>query len=129
MSHMQAQMTKKLEWLEVDGPMGTEWVMLEDVGTERARRLLNALKRGGRGLPRGRLRFASFAHPTDDPTLSNLGDYFENREIWDANIVKGYGVRSSAPGYMDATPYSVYTSLREAQRAYAAEKRAIRGED
>lgn len=28
MSHMQAQMTKKREWLEVDGPMGTEWVDL-----------------------------------------------------------------------------------------------------
>jgi len=122
-------MTKKREWLEVDGPMGTEWVDLEDLSPhgsggirENVRRMINSVKMYEKttGYEKGtRLRIKNFG----------LGDYFENDEIWGADIVKGYGVRSSAPGYMDATPWVVYTSLKDARKAYNEEKRALRGQD
>jgi hypothetical protein len=120
MSHMQAQMTKKIEWLGVDGPMGGEYLMLDDLTPDErsaARYFASTYKpRGGtvRGLP----------HPN-----KVIAKYIENTTVWSAEIVKGYGVRSSAPGYLDATPWAVYTSLKEARRAYAAEKRAVRGDD
>ena len=125
---MQAQMTRKLEWLEIDGPYGTEWVALEDLNphrgavNENVRRMINTVKMYEKtsGHEKGtRLLVKNFG----------LEDFFENREIWTADIVKGYGVRSSAPGYMDATSWMVYTSLEDAKRAYAEEKRAVRGED
>lgn len=116
MSHMQAQMTKKREWLEVDGPMGTEWVDLADLPRDDVRHFLSVMrlandKADGRGRPRLPKSIASF---------------FENHEVWEAKLVKGYGVRSSAPGYIDATSWTVYSSLKDARRAYADEKRALR---
>lgn len=100
---MEAQMTNKQHWYCVDGRQGTEWVPADLVGTE----------------------------PIADETLRTaLRDYCEN-DLIDAEITRvfGYGVRSSMPGYMDCTPWTVYTNLREARKAYSAERRANRGED
>lgn len=36
-------------------------------------------------------------------------------------VVRGYGVQSSAPGYLDCTPWTVYSNKREAMRAYREE--------
>lgn len=43
-------------------------------------------------------------------------------------LVKGYGVRSSASGYLDCTDWTVYRTKREAKKAYSREKRESRGE-
>lgn len=117
MGHMQAQMTKKRGWLEVDGPMGTEWVDLEDLGISPE-------------VAKSIVRSHHFAGGTSSLTaFGNIAQFFENTKAWEIKIVKGYGVRSSAPGYLDATPWVVYTSLKDARKAYAEEKRALRGQD
>ena len=54
---------------------------------------------------------------------NDLSDYTENHEAYSAELVHGYGVRSSAPEYLDCTPWAVYTNKREAMRAYRDEQR------
>ena len=50
-------------------------------------------------------------------SASDLRDYVEG-EPQEWSPVKGYGVRLSAPGYMDATEWEVYTNKREAEARY-----------
>ena len=52
----------------------------------------------------------------------NLLDYTEGSKLYSSEIISGYGVRSSAPGYLDCTEWSVYEGLAEALAAYEDEK-------
>lgn len=60
---------------------------------------------------------------------TNVGDYTENSRVDSIEVIHGYGVRSSAPGYMDKTDWSVYTNLKAATKAYNQEKRECEGDD
>lgn len=101
MAFMQAEMTEKQWWYSVDGPQGVEWIPEELTGYVR----LSNRERGA------------------EPVPDALADYCDNRTAYQIDRVLGYGVRSSAPGYMDCTPWTVYCSLREAKKAYNEEKR------
>lgn len=107
---MEAQMTGKMLWYVVDGPCGVDCVPADVVGeidvTNRA--ACTALR----------------DYSENDVTIDNL----EDGRVTVERIV-GYGVRSSMPGYMDCTPWSVYTTKREATKAYHAERRENAGED
>lgn len=128
MSFMEAQMTKKIEWVEVDGDNGFDWIPF-DILTKTEAAAVRALWASprfgmGRTIVGIHPRYAAF-----QAAWEAVSKYTESRKVYAINIVKGYGVRSSAPGYMDATPWSVYTSLKNAKRAFAEEKRACRGEE
>ena len=109
MAFMDAQMTGKEFWYAVDGPMGTEFVPEDLTGYLD----LNTLRRVREGSVDG----------------TPLAGYCENRRPWTIERVYGYGVRSSAPGYMDCTPWTVYHAKRDAVKAYNEERRACRGDD
>lgn len=101
MGFMEAQLTDKEWWYEVDGPNGREFIPESVTG----RVDLSAGFDSGSEVP------------------ASLRDYCENRTAYSIGRVFGYGVRSSAPGYMDCTPWSVYTSKRDATKAYNEERR------
>jgi hypothetical protein len=112
MSFMEAQMTGKMWWLSIDGNRGTDYIPDDLFDVESVRAIIEG--------------------PEDedyaDKVLALVRDYTENSEAHSAELVMGYGVRSSAPGYMDCTSWSVYTSKREAQSAYAQERRECAGD-
>lgn len=76
MAFMQAQMTDKQTWHEIDGPQGTSF------------------------------------YPGDVFSLAQAKDDYGTH--WAAATVKGYGVRASAPGYMDCTDWEVYDNESDA---------------
>lgn len=69
--------------------------------------------------------------PVPDTTndKSKLGDYYEGREIWEAEKKRGYGVRLQAPGYLDATDWEFFTSKSEALKRAHELDREEAGED
>jgi len=60
---------------------------------------------------------------------ADIADYCRNTSAYSMTRTFGYGVRSSAPGYMDCTDWCVYETLREAKKAYTQESRECRGLD
>lgn len=44
-------------------------------------------------------------------------------------VVEGWGVRSSAPGYMDCTEWEIFTDLEEATEAYREQVRLNNGDE
>ena len=106
MGFMEAQMTGKEFWYAVDGPMGVDYIP-EDIT--------------------GYVSLAGWAR--GDAIPEALRDYTENTRADSITREYGYGVRSSAPGYMDCTPWTVYRAKRDAVKAYNEERRACRGED
>lgn len=114
MSFMNAELTNKQEWVEVDSTQGVQFIPAEIVDMQDLRILLAA----------------------DDLDKSAayalLGDYLECHragDIYTVEITLGYGVRSSAAGYMDCTEWSVYSTKKEAERAARDEQRACEGKD
>lgn len=91
MPFMEAEITDRLRWIEVDGPMGTECIP----------------------------EWLTGDLPADETERNRiLSEYTENREYWTVTRIVGYGVRLSAPGYLDCTPWEVYTLIREATTRY-----------
>lgn len=80
MAFMQAQMTDKQAWHEIDGDVGTFWF------------------------------------PAADFTLVQAIENYEGKvsSVREARTITGYGVRCSAPGYMDCTDWEVYTTESDA---------------
>ena len=104
---MRAELTKRQDWYEVDGAEGGTWIPASDVGDLG-------------------LRDGETVNYDDNPTemivvASALRDYVGG-EIWTVTLSSGFGVRSSAPGYMDRTDWCVYETEREAIAAYYAER-------
>lgn len=91
MSFMQQQITKKLDWYEIETNQGTWFVAVEDVG-----------------------RFVTLDNASD-----TLAEFCEG-EIESVSMRKGYGARLSAPGYLDCTEWSVFDTPKQA-RAYLDE--------
>lgn len=113
MGFLEAQLTDKQWWLYVDGNIGGEYIPADLFNVNDVRAILD----DGEG------------EGWEDKLLAIVGDYLENTRISSAELIHGYGVRSSAPGYMDCTSWSVYTSKREAVKAYNQENRECEGLD
>ena len=79
-------------WIEVDGPAGTEFIPADLVGEiEEYHGELAALP-------------------------ETISMYFENRQAWHIRRQENrWGCRLSAPGFMDATPWTVFETEEEAQ--------------
>jgi len=101
MSFMDPQIDEG-EWVEVDGPMGTDYIPADLVDVA-------AVKRWA----------ASESPWAPAKLLKLLGDYTENREVYRVEVYHGYGVRLSAAGYMDCTPWEVYRDRADAEARYA----------
>ena len=61
--------------------------------------------------------------------LPYVRDYIESSSVTSIEIVKGYGVRSCRTGYLDCTPWEVFTTKREALAAYRQHRRECAGQD
>ena len=94
MAFMEQQVTRKIQWLQIDGNQGTTFVAAEDVTD-------SGLKIG--------------ESTDDEETLDLYSDYYEGSEIQTVGLIEGYGARLSAPGYMDCTEWSVFKTEAEAQ--------------
>jgi hypothetical protein len=93
MAFMEPEVTGKDEWAEVETNSGTWWVPFDILSKSEA----ESARRGD---------------------FEPLLQYTEGTQVYSdqSSIRKGYGVRLSAPGYMDATEWEVYGSLKEAKR-------------
>lgn len=113
MSFMEAEVTDKMYWLAIDGNCGTEYIPQDLFSLERVKAIIDG--------------------PDDDEyaekVLAIVQDYTDNTEAYSAELIFGYGVRSSAAGYLDCTPWSVYTNKREALAAARQEQRECEGKD
>ena len=105
MSFMQPQVIKQ-RWLMIDGPSGTEYVPAE---------LVKEPHLGGFFGEAKRQAFAQ-CEEYKDYVFANAKDYCENPDYWELEFVEGYGARSSAPGYLDCTDWSVFDSEAEATK-------------
>jgi hypothetical protein len=105
MAHMQAQMTDKQLWVIVDGD-GVDAFPADLIDVRELRKALDR-------------------EDEYETAFEIVRDYVETHaasRILSIEIVKGYGVRSSAPGYMDCTPWMVYRNKREAIQAHREEE-------
>ena len=91
MAFMQPEVTEKQEWAEVETTAGIWWVPFDVLSKSEA----ESARRGD---------------------FESLLKYTEGNAVYldQSGIKKGYGVRLSAPGYMDATDWEVYDSKKEA---------------
>ena len=106
---MEPEITDKMYWLEVNGSWCNEYIP-EDIFDCEITQLKEYIKN------------------CEWEKLHDLiKDYTENTEIWEAKFICGYGVRSSAPGYMDCTSWTVYTNKKEALSAYRVEQKECSG--
>lgn len=93
---MQPQLTTRQLWVMIDGPQGTEFIQGDLID-------LSTIK--------------SFDSDKLVPLPESISMYAENRFIYSLDIIKGYGIRLSMPGYLDCTPWSVYSTKNEAINA------------
>lgn len=93
MSFMEVEMTGKEEWISYDSDTAGGGVIPMDVLSAEERRLFDA------GDYSGIVKY----------TEAIRGD------LYDVKVIKGYGVRLSAPGYLDATEWDVFDTKREAE--------------
>jgi hypothetical protein len=95
-------MQKQVEhgtWVMVDGHQGIEWIPADLVDLNEVSKLIEKLSEG---------KHVELLN-------TSLRDYVENVDAWDIDIQEGFGARLSAPGYMDATPWTVFDTETEAQ--------------
>lgn len=97
MAFMVPEVTLKMKWVDVDTSQGGYYIPL-DVLTSAE---VAAFKRG------------------DFTPLLQYTEAASNADIYSAEIIKGYGVRLTAPGYMDATEWEVFSTEREADERAA----------
>lgn len=95
---MQHQVTGKQTWLRVETTIGTEFVPADIVGfvrnSEQVSQPLTELERA---------RYEGQIRPYTEGTIQS----------WEH--ITGYGARLSAPGYLDATEWSVFDTEDEAR--------------
>jgi len=111
MSFMNAEITEKMDWVRVDGD-GIAYIPADFIDLDA-------------------LRAALDVEDDYESAFEIVKDYTETRadQIIDISIVHGYGVRSSAAGYMDCTSWAVYKNKREAEKAAREEQRQCEGLD
>lgn len=96
---MRKQITRKMNWIQVETKHGTEWIP-GDIGL--------------------------FVRNSDSPSQPLTDEEFARykKQIWQYTEgepeswenVQGYGARLSAPGYLDCTEWAVFDTEAEAQR-------------
>lgn len=91
MPFMQVQITARKPWIEIDTRGGT-WVVSKE---HLSRREIAAIAQS-------------------DLWEETFGKYAEDYGVVDVSEKSGFGVRLSAPGYMDATEWEVYATASEA---------------
>lgn len=97
MAFMEPQLQQG-DWIEVDGPAGTEFIPADLVGQ------------------------IEEYHGDLAPVPESLSMFCENSQAWHIRRLEGrWGARLSAPGYMDATPWAVFETQAEAEE-YLAEQ-------
>jgi len=106
MAFMKPEVTDKQDWAQVETTAGTWWVPFDVLSKSEAESA-----KGGDFEP--------------------LLQYTEGTEVYSdqSSVKKGYGVRLSAPGYMDATDWEVYGSKKEALKRARELAREAEGED
>lgn len=102
MAFMQPQIIKQ-RWLTIDGPDCTEYIPAD---------LVREPSLGGFGEDK-RKQFVE-CEEYKDFIFDHAKDYCENTKFWELAFVDGFGARFSAPGYMDATDWSVFDTEAEA---------------
>ena len=112
MSFMNAEITGKMDWACVDGH-GIDYIPADLIDLDALRAALDVED-----------DYESAFEIVKDYTEAMSAD-----QILDISIVHGYGVRSSAAGYMDCTSWSVYKNKREAEKAAREEQRQCEGLD
>lgn len=121
MSFMKPQMTDLQEWVEVETNEGTFFIPNDEVGlTEDDVAAIMAKYEG-----------PPIEDSNGDEIPPALRDFVPGRRLMGdgVRLVSGYGVRSSAPGFLDCTDWAVYESLEEAEEAYQEEAEACGIED
>ena len=97
---MEPQITRHQNWLRVETTEGTEWVSIADT---------SLFVRNSE----------TVTHPMTDQerteTVNKIRP-FVNGEPQDWENVMGYGVRLSAPGYLDCTEWAVFETEDEARK-------------
>jgi hypothetical protein len=106
---METQVTGLETWYELDGDNGRTFVPADDV-------------------PELRPVGADDCSDEADAARKAAGTYYDGRRVYSVREIQGYGVRESAPGYMDCTEWEVYPSESEAD-ARGAEIDAEYGDD
>lgn len=106
MAFMEPEVLDKQEWAEVETNYGTSWVPLDVLSASEA---------------------ASARRGDFEPLLK----YTEGTKAYNdqSRIRKGYGVRLSAPGYLDATNWEFYSSKKEALKRARELASEAEGED
>ena len=92
MSFLQAQLSDRRRWYEIDGTAGRDWI--------------DAAEFNG----------------------ASAVEAYEG-EVWSVELVTGWGVRASAPGYLDCTPWEVHSTYAAAFEAYTALEAELAGDD
>lgn len=133
MSHMKAEISGPETWLQIDGSNGTTNVPTDVAGLPDCPPAVGEWPVGeeiSEDWIAGRLEHtypqtaAVRAERVWAEIVSAVADYYDGPKdgIQSVQLVTGWGVRSQAPGYMDATEWTVYTSEDEAREAYQAER-------
>ena len=102
---MMPEVTNRIDWVKVDGN-SIDYIPEDIVDTARIRKLLKIEDAEARDLILEHIIW---------PAIKDYVDVHSPAEIDSIEVVKGYGVRLSAPGYLDCTDWEVYGSLWEAK--------------
>ena len=133
MSYMQAEISGPETWLQIDGSNGITNVPTDVVGLPDCPPAVGEWPVGeeiSEDWIAGRLEHtypqtaAVRAERVWAEIVSAVADCYDGPKdgIQSVQLVTGWGVRSQAPGYMDATEWTVYTSEDEALGAYEQER-------
>lgn len=120
MSFMQAQITKKTKWVRVTSTHDEMY----DVSADECFRGQVSLG----------VHFEDGEQKISDPGLTpeDVLAFTEvplATQIKSVEVIEGYGVRASAPGYMDRTDWEVFDTVKAAEKRYRELRRELRGED
>lgn len=101
MSHMEPEITDKTDWLEVESKDGTYWVELQYAPHW--------------PVPANVEVPGDFIHPNFIVAIAPFTRIPSPDDIYYITLRSGYGVRLSAPGYLDCTEWEVFATLSGAQ--------------
>ena len=116
MGFMKSEVTDRIEWLVVDGD-GIDYLPEDLVDTARIKKLLKIEDDEAMDLVIEHIIW---------PKIKDYVRIHNFAAIESLEVITGYGVRLSAPGYMDCTDWEVYGSLKEANKRA---RQLDRGED
>ena len=92
---MRPRFTNEIEWLEIDGTEGIAFIPSDIISSVDWATLTD--------------------EDSDEETLRRIAQGWYNGKVWGVSTTKGFGARLSAPGYMDATDWTVFPTLDEAK--------------